>query len=108
MGFGMKISAFALTVIIVLVLMNGCTNATAPAMSQLAVINQNMAQLDSGDLEFKVEVKNIGTVKADLAQITLRLYDGNGSLVDTLKDSVMNLKQGESWTFKIVRPPNPT
>ena len=52
-------------------------------------------------VEVKATVKNVGSYKVDFAEVTVKFYDANKTLISTAKDAVMNLNPGESWNFTI-------
>ncbi|MFC1932506.1 FxLYD domain-containing protein [Chloroflexota bacterium] len=87
-------------ILAVLMLAGGClATETAPA-SKLEVLSHKMIKGDDG-VEVRVTVKNAGSNRIELAEVTVNFYDANGTLIDTSKDAVMNLGAGENWTFTI-------
>lgn len=81
----------------------GCTGTgSSPSPSgKLAVINHDMTREESGAVEVQVTVKNVGSVMAELAEVTVSFYDASKNLIDISSDSVMNLGPGEIWEFEI-------
>jgi hypothetical protein len=55
----------------------------------------------SGNMTLRVTVKNTSRNVAELAEINVSFYDGQKNLIDSSRDSVMNLGPDESWEFSI-------
>ena len=85
-----------------MLLMAGCIGTgSTRQVGELAVVNHEMVKGESGSVEVKVTVKNIGPVMVELAEVTVSFYDDQKGFIDSSSDSVMNLGRGESWDFKI-------
>jgi len=48
-----------------------------------------------------ITIKNTGQVNAELAEVKVSFYDAQKNLIDSARDSVMNLKPDETWDFII-------
>jgi hypothetical protein len=89
-------------ILFAVLLIAGCTGmGSTPPATKLAVINHEMTGGESGSVTVQVTVKNVGSVIAELAQVTVSFYDTNKSFIDSSSDSVMNLRPGEIWDFEI-------
>ena len=99
----MKKGAVIASIIVALMLFAGCTGTGPgpPPAVKLAVINHDMTKGESGGVEVRVRVKNTGPVVAELAEVTVSFYDADKNLIESSTDSVMNLRPGETWAFKI-------
>ena len=88
--------------LLALMLFTAClSTGSPPPAGELAVINHEIIKGESGTVAVKVTVKNVGSVKAELAQVTVKFYDASKNLIDSSSDSVMNLGPGETWDFEI-------
>jgi hypothetical protein len=87
--------------ILVLLLAFGCAGTVTPQRGELAVINKELVRDQSGNVTVRVTVKNVGSVMAELAEVTVNFYDAGKDLVDSSSDSVLNLRPGETWDFNI-------
>ena len=90
-------------ILIAIMLVVGCTGmgSSSPQLGELAVINHEMTRGESGSVAVQVKIKNVGTVVAELAQVTVSFYDAQKKLIDSSSDSVMNLRPGETWEFEL-------
>ena len=75
-----------------------------PPAGELKILSHNMTRGDSGSVEVRITVENIGASVIELAQVNVSFYDGKGNLIDSSSDAVMNLRPGESWEFEIACP----
>jgi hypothetical protein len=46
-----------------------------------------------------VTIKNVSDVTAELASVKVNFYDAQKELIDSNKDSIMNLKPNTTWDF---------
>lgn len=60
-----------------------------------------MARDVSGNTALHVMVKNTSRNVAELAEVTVSFYDARKNLIDSSRDSVMNLGPDETWDFNI-------
>jgi len=86
-----------------LTLVAGCTGTGpgAPPDVELTVINHEITRGEPGGAEVQLTVKNTGPVVAEMAEVTVSFYDAGENLIDSSSDSVMNLRPGETWDFRI-------
>jgi len=91
-------------ILVAMLLATGCVivnpASPMPQPGKLVIVSHDMAETDSG-VEVEAVVKNAGSNMIDFAEVTVRFYDAGGTLIETKKDAVMNLRPGESWTFTI-------
>jgi hypothetical protein len=96
----------AIAILIVLMLLTSglsCiqTTGSAPRV-ELAVLKQELVTDNvTGNVAVLVTVKNISNVKADLAEVKVRFYDSKKNLLDSERDSIINLKANETWDFTL-------
>jgi len=69
--------------------------------AELTVIKKEMARDASGNMALHVTVKNTSRNVAELAEVTVSFYDVKKNLIDSSRDSVMNLGPNETWDFII-------
>ncbi|MGD1120207.1 MAG: FxLYD domain-containing protein [Dehalococcoidales bacterium] len=69
--------------------------------AELAVLKKELKTDAAGKVTLAVTVKNISNVNAELAEVKVNFYDAQKNLIDSERDSVLNLKPGESWDFTI-------
>jgi hypothetical protein len=55
----------------------------------------------SGNTSLHVTVKNTSRNVAELAEVTVSFYNAQKNLIDSSRDSVMNLGPDETWDFDI-------
>ena len=91
-------------ILVAMLLATGCVivnpASPMPQPGKLVIVSHDMTETDSG-VEVEAVVKNAGSNMIDFAEVTVRFYDAGGTLIETKKDAVMNLRPGESWTFRI-------
>ena len=77
------------------------TSSGPPPAVELAVLNHELVKSEAGDVAVRVTVKNIGTVTAELAEVTVSFFDADKGLIDSSRDAVMNLEPDATWIFEI-------
>ena len=90
--------------IFAILLASVCSCSRSPSSSpraELTVIKKEMARDSSGNTELHVTVKNTSRNMAELAEVTVSFYDALKNLIDSPRDSVMNLGPDETWDFNI-------
>jgi len=98
----MKKWCIVVSLLIVLPALTGCAlmGGGKAVPGKLEIIDKELIKDESGT-RVVVTVKNVGSNKIELAEVTVKFYDKNEALIETGKDAVMNLKPAESWTFTI-------
>ena len=98
----MKKWCIVVSLLVVLPALAGCTlvGGGKAVPGKLEIIDKELIKDESGT-RVVVTVKNVGSNKIELAEVTAKFYDKNEVLIETGKDAVMNLKPGERWTFTI-------
>jgi len=69
--------------------------------AELTVIKKEMVRDASGNMALHVTVKNTSQNMAELAEITVSFYDAQKNLINSSRDSVINLGPDETWDFNI-------
>jgi hypothetical protein len=76
-----------------------CIGAGNVAPPELSVINKQLTTNASGNSTLLVTVKNTGRTIAQLAEVKVSFYDAQKNLLDSSRDSILNLAVGETWDF---------
>lgn len=71
------------------------------AKAELAVLKKELKTDAAGKVTLAVTVKNTSRVNAELAEVKVRFYDAQKNLIDSSRDSVLNLGADETWDFNI-------
>jgi hypothetical protein len=100
----MKIKA-AISMVVLLLLIAAVMSCVqtndSSTRATLAVTNKQLKTDAAGKVTLAVTIKNTGRVNAELAEVKVSFYDAQKNLIDSARDSVMNLKPGETWDFII-------
>ena len=94
----MKKSAIIVGILITLVLLLGCSPSSTPT-GPLVVLEHDLVGLETGCYKcVKVEaiVKNTDSSTIETAELTVRFYRENKSLISTAQATVMDLKPDET------------
>ncbi len=80
----------------------GCfvVNSSPPPQGKLEVISHELIEEELGT-KVQATVKNVGSSSIELAEVTVRFYDEDMTLLGTSTDAVMNLEPNRSWTFEL-------
>jgi hypothetical protein len=97
----MKI-CYLIASLLILLLATGCQAVGPGAVSggELEIVDHSMTWQESGGVQVRVTVKNVGHTSIDFAEVTVTFYAAK-NIVGTSKDGVTSLKPGESWDFVI-------
>src|SRR4030042_3422973 len=71
------------------------------ARAELAVLNKELVKDGAGGTALKITVKNVSAVDAELAEVKVSFFDAKKELIDSTRDSVLNLGPNETWEFTI-------
>ena len=97
-----KIAVTVCILLLMLTAVSSCIQAgNSAARAELAVLKKELKTDAAGKVTLAVTVKNTGPVKAELAGVKVNFYDAQKNLIDSGRDSVMNLGAGETWEFNI-------
>ena len=69
--------------------------------AELTVIKKELVRDTSSNVTLHVTVKNTSRNVAEIAEVTVSFYDSQKDLIDSSRDSVMNLGPDETWEFNI-------
>jgi hypothetical protein len=98
----MKTKYVLLAILIVLLTpLMACAASGGGNMAELTVVKQELTKNQSGVAVVKVTVKNTGRAVAEFAEVAVTFYDAGKSVINSAKDSVLNLGVGETWDFEI-------
>lgn len=88
--------------LLILAAVSSCIQVgNSAARAELAVLKKELKTDAAGKVTLAVTIKNTGPVKAELAGVKVNFYDAQKNLIDSGRDSVMNLGAGETWEFNI-------
>ena len=76
-----------------------CLGSSPAPMAELAILNQELTKDATGATVLYVTVKNTSHAVAELAEVTVDFFDADNNLVDSSRDSVLNLQPNETWDF---------
>lgn len=99
----MKRWPIVVSLLIALLLITGCTFVEGGGTAEpgkLEIIDKDLIK-DDGGTRVVVTVKNVGSNRIELAEVTVKFYDKDKTLIETGKDAIINLNAAESWTFTI-------
>jgi hypothetical protein len=95
----------AIAIFIILMLTSGwsCLQSTGSApRAELAVLKKELVtDNQTGSVAVLVTVKNTSNVIAELAEVKVSFYDSQKELIDSERDSILNLKPNETWDFTL-------
>ena len=95
----------AISVCILLLLLTSISSCIhtgdSSARATLAVLKKELKTDAAGKVTLAITIKNTGRVNAELAEVKVSFYDAQKNLIDSARDSVMNLKPDETWDFII-------
>jgi hypothetical protein len=98
----LKIITTGLLLAITVILLTSCIqDGGTLGRPEVSVISENLTADTSGQALLKVLVKNTGPVKAELVEVAVKFYGAGNKLLDSKRDSIMNLNPGETWEFLI-------
>jgi uncharacterized protein (TIGR02588 family) len=97
-----KIAISLCILLVLLAFISSCVQVanTAPR-AELSVLKKELKTDAAGKVTLAITVKNTSTVNAELAGVKVTFYDAQKDLIDSERDSVMNLGSGETWEFNI-------
>jgi hypothetical protein len=72
---------------------------TVPPKTQLLITRNELSTDGAGNRIGLVSIKNVGNVTQDIASVTGYFYDANMNLVYSSRDTILDLKPGESWDY---------
>lgn len=79
-----------------------CVQAVGVApKAELAVLKKELTEDQAGNMAVLVTVKNVGSVVAELAEVTVTFYDAQKDIINISRDSILNLKPDETWDFTL-------
>jgi hypothetical protein len=98
----------AVVAIVAVAMFSGCVEepkyeegAGTPTESKnLEILDHHMETGEFGNLIIKGTAKNIGSSSLSYAEVRVKFYDKEGTLLDTSLDNINDLGPGETWNFK--------
>ena len=97
-----KIAISVCVLLLILAFVSSCVQTgDSSTRATLAVTNKVLKTDTAGKVTLAVTIKNTGRVNAELAEVKVNFYDAQKNLIDSARDSVMNLKPDETWDFVI-------
>ena len=104
------VGLIAVVAIVVVAMFSGCVEepkyeegAGTPTESKnLEILDHHMETGEFGNLIIKGTAKNIGSSSLSYAEVRVKFYDKEGTLLDTSLDNINDLGPGETWNFKVM------
>lgn len=102
---------FLLLGLIAIVLIAGCTSETEYGTGQaiageptekIEILDHKMEYGEYGSLMVTGTAKNVGDKQLSYAEIRVRFYDKDDSLLSTSFDNINDLDAGQTWKFKVL------
>jgi hypothetical protein len=82
--------------------MSSCIHTGDSSVRATLTVTKKELKTDAaGNVTLAVTIKNTGRVNAELAEVKVNFFDAQKNLIDSSKDSVINLKPDETWDFII-------
>ena len=98
----LKIALVGMILITLLTSFCSCINTTGVAQkAELAILKKELTKDQAGNTVVLVTIKNVGSVNAELAEVRVTFYDAQKNIIDSSRDSILNLKAGETWEFTL-------
>lgn len=98
----LKIISASLLLAILAITITSCIQGSGSiGRPEVSVISENLTADASGQAILLVTIENTGPVKAELAEVAVKFYGAGNKLLDSNRDSIMNLDTGEIWQFSI-------
>ncbi len=76
------------------------TSGIAPK-PDVVVLSHKLTEDEAGNAAVLVKIKNVGSVIAEMAEVRVTFYDTQKDIIDSSRDSMINLKPDETWDFTI-------
>ena len=104
------VGLIAVVAIVAVAMFSGCVEepkyeegAGTPTESKnLEILDHHMETGEFGNLIIKGTAKNIGSSSLSYAEVRVKFYDKEGTLLDTSLDNINDLGPGETWNFKVM------
>ncbi len=97
-----KSALVGIVLITLLISCCSCINTTGIApKAELAILNHELIEDQASNAVVLVTIKNIGSFNAELAEVRVIFYDAQKDIIDSSRDSVLNLKPDETWDFTL-------
>lgn len=98
----LKIISVSLFLLILVITGTSCIqDSGTTGRPEVSVVSENLTANASGQSVLLVNVKNTGPVRAELVEVAVKFYGAGRKLLDSNRDSIMNLNPGETWEFSI-------
>jgi hypothetical protein len=98
----LKIALVGMALITFLTSFCSCINTTGVAQkAELAILKKELTKNEAGNTVVLVTIKNIGSVNAELAEVRVTFYDAQRDIIDSSRDSILNLKPDKTWEFTL-------
>lgn len=104
------VGLIAVVAIVAVAMFSGCVEepkyeegAGTPTESKnLEILDHHRETGEFGNLIIKGTAKNIGSSSLSYAEVRVKFYDKEGTLLDTSLDNINDLGPGETWNFKVM------
>ena len=96
----LKIVIAALLLLMLLVSGLSCIQTVGVVpKAELAILKKELTEDQAGNAVVLVTIKNVGSVNAELAEVRVTFYDAQKDIIDSSRDSILNLKPDKTWEF---------
>ena len=82
----------------------GAVGTPTAELKNLEILDHHMETGQFGNLIIKGTAKNIGSHSLSYAEVRVKFYDKEGTLLDTFLDNINDLGPGETWKFQVMYP----
>ncbi len=98
-----RLAIILLLLLISLISMNSCIQVTGGVASkaEISILKKELTKDQAGNAVALVTIKNVGSVTAELAEVRVKFYDAQKNLIDSSRDSILNLKPDATWEFSL-------
>jgi hypothetical protein len=93
------VGLIALAAVIAVAMLAGCVDSKS---NKLEILDYKDGYTDYNLRCIKGTAKNVGSSTLRYAEIRVKFYDKEGTLLDTSIDNINDLGPGETWRFEVV------
>ncbi len=103
MTLNFKIALIGLIFLMLLITSASCiqTIGGVAPKAELAILKKELTKNEAGNTVVLVTIKNVGSVTAEFAEVRVKFYDAQKNLIDSSRDSILNLKPDKTWEFTL-------
>jgi len=97
----LKVALIGLIFLMLLISVASCIQVTGGVASkaEISILKKELTKDGAGNAIVLVTIKNVGSVTAELAEVRVKFYDAQKNLIDSSRDSILNLMPDKTWDF---------